>query len=66
MVNKVNFDMVFLMETKANQKRMEGVCRALKFVHIIVVEATGGAGGIILIWFDAVDVKLVWNSKCVI
>lgn len=41
LVEKVTSNVVFLIETKANSKQMEGVCRMLKFTNFFMVVAKG-------------------------
>ncbi|KAA3455040.1 reverse transcriptase [Gossypium australe] len=55
--------MVFLMETKLDQVRMEGVRRKYGFTNGIDVEAEGSRGGLSLVWKGDIDVTIRSYSK---
>jgi hypothetical protein len=52
MVNKKKPDMVFLMETKLNNKKMELIRIKLGFKNVFAVDSVGKSGGLALLWHD--------------
>ena len=52
---------LFLSETKANEKRMKKVANLIGFPNFIAISPKGRTGGICLLWANEVDVKF-WNS----
>ncbi|KAA3485417.1 reverse transcriptase [Gossypium australe] len=58
-----NPHIVFLMETKLNQKRMESVRRRCSFSSGFEIEAEGSRGGLCLAWKDDIVVTLRSYSK---
>ncbi|KAA3476755.1 BEACH domain-containing lvsC [Gossypium australe] len=50
--------MVFFMETKIDEKRMEKIKRRCGFVNGINVGAEGSRGGICLAWKEELQVRL--------
>ncbi|KAA3479379.1 expansin-A1-like [Gossypium australe] len=55
--------LVFLMETKLDQKRMERVRRRCGFTNGIDIEAEGSRGRLCLAWKGDIDVIIKSNSK---
>uniref|UniRef100_A0A803PEE7 RNase H type-1 domain-containing protein n=1 Tax=Cannabis sativa TaxID=3483 RepID=A0A803PEE7_CANSA len=51
-------DVLFLMETKLNNRRMNPIWRSLGFGGASCVEASGSAGGLCLCWKAGVDVLI--------
>uniref|UniRef100_A0A803Q5F6 CCHC-type domain-containing protein n=1 Tax=Cannabis sativa TaxID=3483 RepID=A0A803Q5F6_CANSA len=51
-------DVLFLMETKLNSRRMNSIWRSLGFGGASCVEASGSAGGLCLCWKAGVDVLI--------
>ena len=58
----INPDLLFLLETKANHVRMEGLRVKLGFTGELVVNSSGNSGGLCLFWSDCVQVKLLSYS----
>ncbi|KAA3472766.1 LRR receptor-like serine/threonine-protein kinase FLS2 [Gossypium australe] len=58
-----NPDMVFFMETKVNDKRMEMIRRRSGFVNGIDVGAEGSRGGLCLAWREEIKVSLKTFSR---
>ena len=57
---------VFLSETKANEKRMKKVADLIGFSNFIAISPKGRAGGICLLWANEVDVEVLeFNSNTV-
>jgi hypothetical protein len=44
--------LVFLMETKMNNKKIEFLRAKLKFDNMFVVESVGRSGGLAMLWSD--------------
>ncbi|KAJ1422669.1 Ribonuclease H-like superfamily [Sesbania bispinosa] len=63
---KLRPTIVFLIETKANQKRMTIIQRRLKFKGIHCVESRGLSGGLCLLWDDSVEIDVDDDSQNVI
>lgn len=57
-----NPNIIFLMETKANNVLMERIRVQLGFVGKLVVNCVGRSGGLCLFWADSVDVSLLSYS----
>lgn len=54
---------IFLMETRAPEGRIDSVRRRLKFQNMFCVEARGLSGGLGLIWNDEVHVQIFKASQ---
>ncbi|KAF3449229.1 hypothetical protein FNV43_RR09957 [Rhamnella rubrinervis] len=65
-VKKYRPSCIFLSETKSSEERMVRFCRRLGFEHCEVSAAKGFVGGIILMWRNEVNLKVVWKSDRVI
>ncbi|KAA3486785.1 reverse transcriptase [Gossypium australe] len=63
LMKQYNPQMVFLIETKLDQKRMERARRRCGFINGIDVEAEGTRGGLCLAWKDCIEVTLKSFSK---
>ncbi|XP_042982759.1 uncharacterized protein LOC122311987 [Carya illinoinensis] len=72
MVEEKRPKVIFLIETKANASRLDGVRRRLGFEGCFVVEAVGRKGGLALLWREEVGVEVynfsqwhisVWMGK---
>ena len=50
--------LVFLAETKANQKRIKGLQRKLSLTQGISVKSDGRSGGLAMLWKEGFDVRL--------
>lgn len=57
---------VFLMETRAPEGRIENIRRRLKFQNCFCVEARGKSGGLALFWTDEVQVQIMSSSQNII
>lgn len=57
---------IFLMETRAPEERIENVRRRLKFRHMICVEAVGRSWGLCLLWEDEVQIQIFQSSQNII
>jgi exonuclease III len=51
-------NLVFLMETKSRNKRMETVRVRIGFANLFVVECIGKSGGLALLWNDEINVEI--------
>ncbi|KAA3472611.1 reverse transcriptase [Gossypium australe] len=63
MLKQHNPNLVFFMETKINDKRMERIRKRSGFVNGIDVGAEGSKGGLCLAWREEVNVSLRTFSK---
>ncbi|KAA3489009.1 reverse transcriptase [Gossypium australe] len=63
MLKQHNPNMVFFMETKVNDKRMERIRRRSGFINGIEVGADGSRGGLCLAWREECKVSLRTLSK---
>ncbi|KAA3453235.1 reverse transcriptase [Gossypium australe] len=63
LIKQYNPYMIFLMETKLNQKRMERVRNMSGFINGIDIEVEGTRGGLCLAWNDNIAVTLKIYSK---
>ncbi|KAK3212238.1 hypothetical protein Dsin_016944 [Dipteronia sinensis] len=52
-------EVIFIMETKSDNVRMEAIRVKLGFVGKTVVDCNGRSGGICLLWSDLMDVSLI-------
>jgi hypothetical protein len=50
MVKEKRLTMVFIMETKLRQQKMEGIRRRLGFDCMFVIDCVGRGGGLALLW----------------
>lgn len=50
------------METKCEMRKMERVCRRLKYPNYFIVEARGTVGGMAIMWKDEVNIECIWHS----
>jgi len=55
--------MVFLMETKNKETVVEKTKRRLKFQHVFTEQPIGIAGGLVLMWNEEAEVKIISSSK---
>lgn len=55
----INPDIMFLMETKVDQARMEILRVKLGFIGKLVVNRSGNSSGLCLFWSDNVQVSLL-------
>ncbi|XP_059450845.1 uncharacterized protein LOC132181612 [Corylus avellana] len=51
-------NLVFLMETKLRQNKMEGIRMKLGFGNMFVVDCVGWSGGLVLFWEDGSGVEI--------
>ena len=56
-------DILFLSETKLNEKEMERFRWKLNMQHMIVVDCKRRSGGLALFWRRGVDVQLRWKGR---
>ena len=56
-------DVVFLSETKTNEKCMEFVKSSVKFDNKFIVEAKGSAGGLCILWKNSMSLNVVDFDK---
>lgn len=54
---------IFLMETRAPEERVERVRRRLKYKNMFCVEAIGRSGGLCLFWNDEVQLQIFHSSQ---
>uniref|UniRef100_A0A803NVX1 Zinc knuckle CX2CX4HX4C domain-containing protein n=1 Tax=Cannabis sativa TaxID=3483 RepID=A0A803NVX1_CANSA len=59
LVHREDSDVLFLMETKVNSLRMNGIWRGLGFGGAAVSDAFGSAGGTCLCWKVGVDIQIL-------
>lgn len=52
---------LFLMETRAPEERMENVRRRLHFQFMFCVEARGRSGGLGLLWNDEFQIQILFS-----
>jgi hypothetical protein len=57
-MNEKKHNLVFLMETKLHQKKMESVCIKLGFPNMFVVECVRKSGRLALQWESNCDVEI--------
>lgn len=57
---------VFLMETRASEGRVENVRRRLKFKNMFCVEAVGRSGGLCIFCGDDMDIQIFSSSQNII
>lgn len=57
---------VFLMETRAPEGRIENVRSRLRFKNMLCVEAIGRSGGLCLFWSDEVSIQIFSSSQNII
>ena len=56
-------DFIFLCETKVNDDRLKILAASIGFFGHLIVKAKGKAGGVCLLWSDALDVEVLeFNS----
>lgn len=58
MVNDKRPNLVLLMETKAQKKKMENIRIKLTFPNMFIVESVGKSEGLVLFWEDGCDVEI--------
>jgi hypothetical protein len=58
MVNEKKPNLVFLMETKLCQKKMEIIRIKLGFHNMFVVDCVGKNGGLALLWESDYDIEI--------
>ena len=63
LVRRYNPKVVFLMETKAKNRRMERIRNRLGFANGLCVPCVGRSGGLALIWNREVDIEIKSFSK---
>ncbi|XVE60909.1 hypothetical protein DITRI_Ditri05aG0164500 [Diplodiscus trichospermus] len=56
-------DMVFLMETKNKEKRVQGIREKMGFKEGVVVDSEGKSKGLALWWKDKVRVEVIEKDK---
>lgn len=56
-------DVVFLMETKSKQHKMESIRRSLNFTSAFYVDPVGRSGGLALWWTSAIDLDIITCNK---
>ena len=56
-------DLIFLFETKNLVSRMDFVRSSISFDNMLVVEASGKAGGLCVLWKEGISVKEVEYNK---
>lgn len=66
MVSLYNPNVLFLIETKADKRRMEKICRILKFHNFVIVKACALARGFTFTWLDEMTIEHIWNSTNII
>ncbi|KAK2634299.1 hypothetical protein Ddye_029091 [Dipteronia dyeriana] len=52
-------ELMFLMETRSNQSKMELLRVKLGYVGKITVDSVGNSGGLCLLWDSSIDMALV-------
>ena len=62
-IKGVRPNVVFLYETKTNEKRMDFVKSYVKFDNKFVVEAKGSAGGLCIMWKNSLSINVVDFDK---
>ena len=62
-MRRYNPKMVFLMETKAKNRRMKRIRNRLGFANGLYVPCVGRSGGLALIWTREVDIEIKSYSK---
>lgn len=55
--------LVFLMETRSNNLRMEFVKRMINLEHCFTIQSYGLSGGLALLWSSDVDLTILSYSK---
>ena len=65
-LRKTDPDCVFLMETKGKKEKMERLCRKLGYFEFVIVEPSGLAGGLTMMWKKELDIQCLWKSNRVI
>jgi hypothetical protein len=63
MVNEKKPNLVFLIETKLHQRKIESVRLKLGFPNMFVVECVGKSGGLALLWETDCEV-VIQNFTC--
>lgn len=58
--------MVFLMETKNREMRVEGMIKRLNFANKMVMNPEGIAGGLVLMWTEEVDIRVISSNRNII
>jgi hypothetical protein len=58
MVNEKTPNLVFLLETKLCQKKMEIIHINLGFHNMFVVDCVGKSGGLALLWESDYDIEI--------
>ncbi|KAK3211118.1 hypothetical protein Dsin_015824 [Dipteronia sinensis] len=56
-------DLVFIVETKSGNRKMERLRVKLGYVGKLVVESSSRSGGLVLFWFDRVSIDLLLYSS---
>jgi hypothetical protein len=56
-------DILFLSETKLDEKRMEKFRWMLGMPHMIVQKCEGQSGGLAMLWKRGIDVELRWKGR---
>jgi hypothetical protein len=64
MVKEKKPKMVFLMETKMSNKRVDFLKRKLDFANLFAVDSVGWSGGLVLLWKEDVQVDIQNYSRC--
>jgi hypothetical protein len=64
MVKEKKPKMVFLMETKVSNKRVDFLKRKLDFANLFAVDSVGWSGGFVLLWKEDVQVDIQNYSRC--
>ena len=62
-IKRARPDVVFLSETKTNEKCMEFVKSSVKFDNKFIVEAKGSAGGLCILWKNSMSLNVVDFDK---
>jgi exonuclease III len=56
-------DILFLSETKLDEKGMEKFRWMLGMPHMIVQKCEGRSGGLVLLWKQGINVSLRWKGR---
>jgi hypothetical protein len=63
MVKEKKPNLVFLVETKCRQNKMEHLRCKMRFPNMLVVDCVGKSGGLALLWTNEVGV-VIQNYSC--
>ena len=65
-IKRARPDLIFLSETKALASRIDFVKSFIRFDNMLVVEASGKAGGLYVLWKDSILINEVEFNKSLI